>query len=1038
MSGYGESRLYKETLGVMKVPLASELVSQFVKSTRDTTQKQTETTVHGTTVMYNGRLYVRLDGSDLLTPVSTTADVAPDERVNVMIKNHTATVTGNISSPSARTDDVQEIGGKVEEAAKEITEFQIVMAGKVTATDLEAINATIESLKATVANIDNLEAINADIENLQAKYAKLEYVDADTINALNADIDNLVARIAEIGDLSAEDLEAINADIDNLKAYNADFTYVSADVLEAIKANIKELDVKKLSATEAELKYANIDFANIGEAAIENFFSKSGIIGDLVVDDGHVTGTLVGVTIKGDLIEGGTVVADKLVIKGDDGLYYKLNTDGETVAAEQTEYNSLSGSIITAKSVTAEKINVSDLVAFDATIGGFNITDDALYSGVKESVDNTTRGVYLDSTGQVAFGDQSNFLKYFKDDDGNWKLEISAGSIKFGTSNKSVEEAFNDTMVSSVEQFYQSDSPVSLTGGSWSIEQPTWTEGKYIWRRTAVTYGDGSSEYTPSATGVCITGNTGEKGEQGEKGNDGTGVTILGSYDTEEELISAHPTGNEGDSYIVAGDLYVWDATKSSWINVGRIQGPQGDQGFQGEQGEKGEDGNGVENSEVRYQASTSGTTIPTGSWVSNIPNVSAGQYLWTRTILTYTDGSTTTSYSVGKMGLNGASGNDGIGVESYDITYQAGSSQIIAPTGEWSSSIPELSPALPYLWTRTILTYTDDSASTSYSVSSTLESFEVGGRNLIIRGTETIDTYIDSSGNVVTQSGYATSDYIPITPNIDYMFSRTESTVSDGGYFRYAWYDESQTYIGGDSAADLIFGRTSPSTAHYVRISHPSDCQVKFERGNKATDWTPAPEDVQEGIDNAQDSADEANDGLDDANNRLDTAESTIELLNDSISMLITDENGESMMTQTSDGWRFDISNITNSLEDARETVDNLSGSVGNLNSTVKNLDQLIDDITKKTAYIIMATDDEGNPCIELGKEDNPFKVRITNTSVDFMEGTSRIAYVSNKRLFIETAIIKNELQIGEGNGFVWKRRSNGNMGLRWIGGAD
>ena len=212
------------------------------------------------------------------------------------------------------------------------------------------------------------------------------------------------------------------------------------------------------------------------------------------------------------------------------------------------------------------------------------------------------------------------------------------------------------------------------------------------------------------------------------------------------------------------------------------------------------------------------------------------------------------------------------------------------------------------------------------------------------------------------------------------------------------------------------------------------------MEKGNKPTDWTPAPEDMatSEEVQNAQDSADEANDGLDDANNRLDTAESTIELLSDSISMLITDENGESMMTQTSDGWRFDISNITNSLEDARETVDNLSGSVGNLNSTVKNLDQLIDDITKKTAYIIMATDDEGNPCIELGKEDNPFKVRITNTSVDFMEGTSRIAYVSNKRLFIETAIIKNELQIGEGNGFVWKRRSNGNMGLRWIGGAD
>lgn len=496
--------------------LSSDLVSQFVKSTKDTSTKQTETTVQGTTVMYDGKLYVRLDGSDLLTPVSTTTDANPDERVNVLIKNHTATVTGNISSPAARTDDLKAVEGKVEDAAKEITEFQIVMAGKVSTTDLEAINATIESLKAKTANIDNLEAINADIEKLQAKYAELEYVDANTVNALNADIDSLKARIAEIGDLSVEDLEAINADIDQLTAYNANFTYVSADILEALKANIKELEVKKLDATEADIKYANIDFANIGEAAIENFFSKSGVIGDLVINDGAVTGTLVGVTIKGDLIEGGTVVADKLVIKGDDGLYYKLNTDGEKVGSEQTDYNSLNGSIITAKSVTAEKVNVDDLVAFDATIGGYNITDHSLYSGVKNSVNNTTRGVYLDNTGQFAFGDQSNFLKYYKDSDGVWKLEISAGSIKFGTSNKNIEEALASTIISSVEEFYQSDSSLTLSGGSWSTTQPIWTDGKYIWRRTAITYGDGHSEYSPSSLGVCITGNTGASGEKGE------------------------------------------------------------------------------------------------------------------------------------------------------------------------------------------------------------------------------------------------------------------------------------------------------------------------------------------------------------------------------------------------------------------------------------------------------------------------------------------------------------------------------------------
>mgnify|MGYP004562065031 CR=1 FL=1 len=71
----------------------------------------------------------------------------------------------------------------------------------------------------------------------------------------------------------------------------------------------------------------------------------------------------------------------------------------------------------------------------------------------------------------------------------------------------------------------------------------------------------------------------GPEGPQGPKGEDGTGVTILGSYDTVAELESEHPTGSAGDSYLVSGDLYVWDATSNSWKNVGTIQGPKGDPG---------------------------------------------------------------------------------------------------------------------------------------------------------------------------------------------------------------------------------------------------------------------------------------------------------------------------------------------------------------------------------------------------------------------------------------------------------------------------
>lgn len=86
-------------------------------------------------------------------------------------------------------------------------------------------------------------------------------------------------------------------------------------------------------------------------------------------------------------------------------------------------------------------------------------------------------------------------------------------------------------------------------------------------------------------------GPQGEPGEPGPQGKDGTGVTILGSYETEEELNAAHPTGNTGDSYLVGGFLFVWSVTESSWVNVGNIQGPQGPEGPQGPVGPQGERG---------------------------------------------------------------------------------------------------------------------------------------------------------------------------------------------------------------------------------------------------------------------------------------------------------------------------------------------------------------------------------------------------------------------------------------------------------------
>lgn len=492
--------------------LSSDLISQFVQITQEKKESK-ETTVYGTIVEYDGGKYVRLDGSDLLTPISTTADALDGERVTVMIKDHTALVTGNVSSPSARTDTVKEMGAK-------ISEFEIIIADKVSTKRLEAEIARIDTLVAENVTIkERLDANEASINTLTANNATI----TGKLTAAEAEIESLKttkldATVAEITYATIKSLEATDAKINNLEAAYGTFRDLTTDKLKAVDASIANLEANKLSVTDANLKYATIDFANINMAAVQKLFTDSGIIKDLIVSDGKITGELVGVTIKGDLIEANTLKADRLVIKGSDGLYYKLNVDalGETTASSDEKYqNGLDGSAIIAKSIVAEKIAVDDLVAFDATIGGFNITQNSIYSGVKASADNTTRGIYLDSSGQLVVGDTNNYLKYYKDTDGSYKLEVSAQSIKFSTSNTTLETTLGNTITKSIEEFYQSTSPVTLVGGSWSTEQPTWTEGTYIWRRTAITYGNGKSEYSPSSTGVCITGNTGAKGDDG-------------------------------------------------------------------------------------------------------------------------------------------------------------------------------------------------------------------------------------------------------------------------------------------------------------------------------------------------------------------------------------------------------------------------------------------------------------------------------------------------------------------------------------------
>ena len=421
--------------------LSNDLITQFVKVTNDKKEEKKETVVYGTVKTVDGVDYVQLDGSELLTPVSSTTNIADGERVTVMIKNHTATVTGNITSPSPSGSDLNNV-------LDQISEFEIVVAGKVSTEQLEAESARIDNLIAEDVLIKNrLVSAEASIGTLTADNATIK----EKLTAAEADIDDLTttkldAEIAKVTYATITNLDATNAEIHTLKSDFGTFEELSTNTFSAHAADIENLKTTKLDAASADLKYANIDFTNITEASVENLFAKSGMIKDLVMSSGSVTGELVGVRIKGDLIEAGTLKADKLVVLGTDGLYYKLNVSGSTVETEQTQYNSINGSIITAQSITANKIHVDDLKAFNATIGGFKITDNSIYSGVKSSINNTTRGIYLDTDGQIMFGDTSNFVKFYKDTsdpDERYKLDISVSNLSIGSSGKSVELVIN-------------------------------------------------------------------------------------------------------------------------------------------------------------------------------------------------------------------------------------------------------------------------------------------------------------------------------------------------------------------------------------------------------------------------------------------------------------------------------------------------------------------------------------------------------------------------------------------------------------------
>lgn len=600
---------------------------------------------------------------------------------------------------------------------------------------------------------------------------------------------------------------------------------------------------------------------------------------------------------------------------------------------------------------------------------------------------------------------------------------MSNGALKYSEVSKSsgyeaAKEAWNkanaaqNTANSAVKdvdvEYYLSTSATSLAGGSWSTTAPTWVNGKYMWSRTVKTDGAGTKTYSPSQNGVCIAGATGATGAKGDKGD--TGAT-----------------------------------------------GPQGPTGGTGLTGK------GVKSIVEQYYRSTSATSLAGGSWSGTYPGWENGKYIWTRSIITYTDNTTTTTTAVcvtgqkgdtgdkgdkgatgpqgpqgekgatGATGPQGPTGPTGKGIKSTTITYQLSASRTTAPTGTWVGSPPATDIAKPYLWTRTIITYTDNTASSpAYSVSSTLDSLVVGGRNLILDSDVWNISGITSTGvtasisdgvlKVVTTSGngnwhnFSRSNVIEDNLNTGDTFTfGIEIKSTDGtkpptiffkngmGYYSmkgtvssdYSWCYYTGTW---NKTNDiwLHFGWSSAIGTYYIR-------KIKLEKGNILTDWSPAPEDFQS--------------DLSALSGRITAAETNIT------------NNSKEIALKAS---QTEVATLANNLN---IYIDKNTTMIQDINGWQFNWDKLIRtaeaDVANHQDYITLQNGD-----IILGESASDLKLKISNDSIQF-KGTAdtevtpdpdATAWITGQQFNINEGEIHNSLKIGR---LQFLPRPNGNFAI-------
>lgn len=666
--------------------------------------------------------------------------------------------------------------------------------------------------------------------------------------------------------------------INKLDVETAKITYASIKELDVVKENVEEINAKK----------ANIDLANVNNAWIEKGVLKDGSIGSAAIHEGAVTNAKIAdatieaakiKSINADSIVAGTIKTERLIITGPDGQ--------DSIVKAINIANGVSEAEVNGQKIQAASIDVVDLSAFQAKIAQFDMSQNAIYSG-KLAINDPTSGVYISTTG-LGLGDGSLTSK--KESpiqmyaDGVFKLKGKNSSLEFNPVTDMLDinvskfrigskeaATVDNTVKSTLEQFYLSTSPTSLVGGSWSNNQPAWTEGKYIWRRNFVTYGDDRTEFTPSENGVCITGNTGAQGARGPQGVAGPkGET--GAQGPQGATGPQGPTGPKGET---------------------GAQGPQGNTGSTGPQGVS------VTAIKDQWYKSTSNTTQTGGSWSDTQPNWESGKYIWTRSHITFSNGNTTTTNPVLANAINNANANASNAVSTANTAnnkvndLKIGGRNLLPRTDinqyglgygvAYVEGKVEVDNALQYNNKPTLKIQP-----TKYNYGGYYNEYgEKGGVSLLAGKTYTYSCMIYSSIEDYFSSGSLGHFQTALKGGSEESTLHNRTIIYEGD--RIPAKTWTRVHIVFTPTKDCLFRSFFIYFDSLDQIIHIAN--VQLEEGNVATDWTPAPEDVDNKVSTANTNASNAVSTANTANSTANTAKSTADAAKSSAASAVSTAN--------------------------------------------------------------------------------------------------------------------------------------------------